>query len=333
MNFTSRQNEIIANIYNQRRLYNIAEHNRRMDEVCDKVPEIEEINEQIASLSVAAARKSIEGDRTLLEDLPSQLAVLSEDKRMALVGAGFPADYLDELYDCKKCHDTGYIEGQPCTCLKKTVVSTLYTQSNLQDVLKRENFDTFSFEYYDDDFVDETTGKTALENIEDVVDYCHYFIKNFKNEHTSLLFYGKAGVGKTFLVNCIAKELIENAFSVIYLSAIQLFDILADESFHNGKSSAYKPVSLSDILSCDLLIIDDLGTEMSTSFTTSSLFNCLNERLIRHKSTIISTNLGLEDIESVYTERIFSRTAGNYKFLKIYGSDIRIKKKFASTQE
>lgn len=328
MNFTSKQNDIISNIYNQRRLANTAEHNRRVEEVYDKVPEVEEICTKIASLSIEAARRSIEGDRSLLDELPSNLKILTEDKRIALVGAGFPADYLEDIFDCPKCRDTGYINGQPCTCLKQTVVSTLYTQSNLHDILSRENFDTFSFEYYDDNFVDEATGKTALENIEDVVDYCHYFINNFKKEHPSLLFYGKAGVGKTFLVNCIAKELIENAFSVIYLSAIQLFDMLANESFHNERSSAYKSVSLSEILSCDLLIIDDLGTETSTSFTSSALFNCLNERLIRHKSTIISTNLNPEDIQSVYTDRIFSRAAGNYKFIKIYGDDIRVKIKY-----
>lgn len=158
-------------------------------------------------------------------------------------------------------------------------------------------------------------------------DYCHYYIKNFKQESKNILFYGKAGVGKTFLVNCIAKELIQNAFSVIYLSAIQLFDMLADESFKTGKSNAYRSVSLAEILNCDLLIIDDLGSEMSTSFTTSALFNCLNERLIRQKSTIISTNLEATDLMNNYSDRIFSRTSGNYKFFKIFGDDIRIKRK------
>lgn len=333
MNLTVKQNEIISNIYNNRRLKNKDILNQRFEEVYAKVPEIEDINKKVASLSIEAGRKAIAGDREALDKLSDNLSLLAEDRKIALMGAGYSASYLDEIFDCHKCHDTGYIEGKSCDCLKKTVVEALYTQSNLKDILARENFDTFNFDYYDNNIVDEATGKTALENIEDVVDYCHYFINNFKNERPSLLFYGKAGVGKTFLINCIAKELIENAFSVIYLSAIQFFDMLADESFNNDKSNAYRSVSLAEILACDLLIIDDLGTEMPTSFTTASLFNCLNERLIRHKSTIISTNLGLEDIQKVYTDRIFSRTAGNYTFLKIYGDDIRIKSKFATIQD
>lgn len=328
MNLTLKQNEMISNIYNKRRLRNKDILNRRYQEVYDNVPEVEEINKKVATLSIEAGRRAIEGNHHTLSDLSEQLAVLSEDRKIALMGAGYPPDYLEEIFDCKACQDTGYINGVACRCLKRTIVNTLYTQSGLRDVLEKENFDTFNFDYYDNTVIDDATGKTALENIEDVVDYCHYFVNNFKNENPSLLFYGNAGVGKTFLINCIAKELIENAFSVIYLSAIQFFDMLADESFHNDRSGAYRNVSLAEILNCDLLIIDDLGTEMPTSFTTASLFNCLNERLIRHKSTVISTNLGLEDLQKVYTDRIFSRTAGNYNMIRIYGDDIRIKKKY-----
>lgn len=328
MNLTTKQNEYVSNIYNSRRLKNKDILNRRFQEVYEKAPEIEEINKKVASLSIEAGRKAIAGDRSALDNLSTNLSMLSEDRKIALMGAGFPINYLDDIYDCPHCKDTGYIEGEPCKCLKKTVVKALYSQSNLGDVLHKENFDTFNFDYYDNNTIDETTGKTALENIEDVVDYCHYFVNNFKNEKPNLLFYGKAGVGKTFLINCIAKELIENAFSVIYLSAIQFFDMLAAESFNNDVSTAYRSVSLAEILNCDVLIIDDLGTEMPTSFTTASLFNCLNERLIRQKSTIISTNLGLEDIQNVYTDRVFSRTAGNYNFIKIFGDDIRLKSKF-----
>ena len=154
------------------------------------------------------------------------------------------------------------------------------------------------------------------------------YIKNFKDSHESLLIYGNAGVGKTFLVNCIAKELIEQAYSVIYLSAVQLFDLLADLSFNSHKSTGNKHISMRELLSCDLLIIDDLGTEMANSFTASSLFNCLNERLIRQKSTIISSNLSVDELKQNYTERIFSRAVGNYTVMKIFGDDIRIKSKF-----
>lgn len=330
MGLTRDQYDVIANVYNTRRLNNKIKLDNRISEVYDKAPEIEDISRQISSLAISAGRKALSGDSSALENLRSELAVLAQDKKAALLAAGFPADYLDTIYTCEDCKDTGFIDGEPCHCFQKAVVKELYTQSNLSDILSRENFDNFNFDYYNNIDVDPVTGKTPLENIEDVVDHCRYFIKNFKTNHESLLFYGEAGVGKTFLVNCIAKELIEQAYSVIYLSAVQLFDLLADLSFNSNKTAGNKHISLNELLTCDLLIIDDLGTEMANSFTASSLFNCLNERLIRHKSTIISTNLSIEEVKANYTERIFSRAAGNYTLMKIFGDDIRIKSKFTN---
>lgn len=169
MNLTVKQNELISNIYNNRRLKNKALLNERYNEVYTRVPEIEEINKRAASLSIEAGRQAIEGNRDALENLPSNLALLAEDRKIALIGAGYPIDYLDEIFDCRECHDTGYINGKACTCLNKTVVTALYTQSNLKSILERENFDTFNYDFYDDTKIDEKTGKTALENIEDVV--------------------------------------------------------------------------------------------------------------------------------------------------------------------
>lgn len=327
MGLTRTQYDVIANIYNTRRLNNKIELDRRISEVYNKSPQVEAINREISSLAISAGRKALSGDKSAMENLKSDMAILAEDKKAALLAAGYPADYLEPIYTCPDCKDTGFIDGEPCHCFKKAVVQELYTQSNLKEILLRENFDNFNFDFYNNTSVDSITGKTPLENIEDVVDHCRYFIKNFKNSHESLLFYGDAGVGKTFLVNCIAKELIEQAFSVIYLSAVQLFDLLADLQFNSNKGFGNKHISLNEILCCDLLIIDDLGTEMANSFTASSLFNCLNERLIRHKSTVISTNLSIEELKTNYTERIFSRTVGNYTFMRIFGDDIRIIKK------
>ena len=189
-------------------------------------------------------------------------------------------------------------------------------------------FDNFNFDFYSDDIIDEVSGISSLENMETIVDRCHYFINNFDKHPCNLLFYGRAGTGKTFLINCIAKELIDKSYSVIYLSAVQFFDLLADYSFRRENNSVYRQISINELEGCDLLIIDDLGTEMSNSFTDSALFDCLNERLIHQKSTIISTNFSIEDLQNKYEERIFSRVIGNYNSFKIFGDDIRIKKKF-----
>jgi len=180
-----------------------------------------------------------------------------------------------------------------------------------------------SYEYYSPSYIDKATNISALTNIKKVVIDCRSFIENFDSRNPNLFLYGSTGVGKTFLTNCIAKELLDRYHSVIYLSAIQLFDLLAEESFSRNNNSSFTD----DILNCDLLIIDDLGTELNNSFTISALFNCLNERLLRKHSTIISSNLSLEDLQNQYNERLFSRIIGNYKTLKIFGEDIRFLKR------
>ena len=174
---------------------------------------------------------------------------------------------------------------------------------------------------------DRVTGRNARENIQKIVDECLHFVQNFDMEHDNLLFYGATGVGKTFLTHCIAKELLESAHSVIYFTSFDLFEVLSTATF--GKKYAEDEVlqQHSAIFDCDLLIIDDLGTEMTNTFVTSQLFLCINERLMNKKSTIISTNLSLESLRDLYSERVFSRISSNFKMRKLIGKDIRLMKK------
>ena len=158
-----------------------------------------------------------------------------------------------------------------------------------------------------------------------IVASCQNFIQNFDQKFENILLYGNSGAGKTFLSNCIAKELIESAHTVIYLTAFELFDILEKHKFSKTKEDTIEE-QFEGILDCDLLIIDDLGTELANSFTNSQLYTCLNERLLSEKSTIISTNLSLDDLSEQYSERIFSRIVSSYTILKLFGTDIRIKK-------
>ena len=328
MGLTREQFDTISNNYNNRRLENKIEMDRRIKEVYENVPQIAEYDREIASLAVNATRLALSGDASDKDSLREDIQVISEKKRAALLMNRYPGDYLDEIFTCPICKDTGFVHGKPCECLKAEVVRLLYSRSELKEILERENFDTFEYDLYSDDYIDPDTGISAAENIDAVVDHCHYFINNFDKHPCNLLFYGRAGTGKTFLINCIAKELIDKSYSVIYLSAVQFFDLLADYSFRRENNSVYRQISINELEGCDLLIIDDLGTEMSNSFTDSALFDCLNERLIHQKSTIISTNFSLQELQQKYEERIFSRTAGNYTPLKIFGDDIRIKKKF-----
>lgn len=297
-------------------------------EVREQLPRIKEIDDAIASASVASARRVVSGDTAALAELKQQIAALAGERQEILRRGGYPADYLEMTYDCPDCRDTGYINNRKCHCFRRAEIELLYTQSNLTDILEKENFDTFSYDYYSDEMIDPASGVSSLARIRRVVETCHRFVAEFDQNPGNLFFYGDTGVGKTFLSHCIAKELLDTTHSVVYFSAQELFEAFAQKRFS-------RPGEFEDhtdcIYDCDLLIIDDLGTELTNFFVNSELFLCINHRLTRGKATIISTNLSLKSFADTYSERIFSRISNNYMMLKLFGRDIRLQKKIGST--
>lgn len=321
------QYDTILRTYYTRQLEHKHEQDRRINEVYERVPEIAEIDRNIASVSVSQAKKLLSGDNDALDSLKADIAKMSDTRKKLLKDNGYPADYLELQYDCPDCKDTGYIGSKKCHCFEQAAIDLLYTQSNLKEVLAYENFKNFSYDWYSKDITDNATGLTSYDNMRNnVMPACLDFLNCFDSKHGNLLFFGDTGVGKTFLSHCIANELIKKAYSVIYLTSIELFDTFAKYEFN--RDPEVKPEDMYEhILNCDLLIIDDLGTEMNNSFTNSKLFYCINERIVNKKSTIISTNLSFQDLVERYSERIFSRLTSSYTMLKMYGDDIRIKKK------
>ncbi len=324
MALNNSQYDTIIRNYEQKQLHNRNILDKRYETAYAKLPELKKIHQAISELSVKQARKLLEGDDNALQELKAQIKILSKQSKDLLASGGFPADYLEPVYDCADCKDTGYIENKKCHCFQKAVIDMLYTQSNLKHILQEENFDTFTFSYYSANHVDPKTGSSSLANMQKAYMTARDFVDTFGREFRNLFLYGDTGVGKTFLSNCIAKELIDKSHSVIYLSSFELFDTLAKSKF--GKDEAANQMN-EHIFDCDLLIIDDLGTELPNSYTVTQFFLCINERLLRKKSTIISTNLSLESVKEVYTIRTFSRITSNYTMLKLTGDDIRIKKK------
>lgn len=324
MALTRIQHDEIEREYNRKQIYNERLLFERTEDIFKKHPEMKSLQDEISELSFNEAKNRLLIDNYDSSIFTNKLNSLLEKKKELLKSYNLPEDYLSRHYCCYSCKDTGYLEnGEKCQCRKKAEINLLYSQSNIQHLLDAENFSKFNFDYYDSKNADNDLGKTPLQNIKEIYDICQNFIKEFDTDYTNLYIFGNTGVGKTFLSNCIAKELMDTSHSVIYLSAINFFHILADKQFNRAHSNenGYIAHHLTD---CDLLIIDDLGTEIVNSFTVSSLFQCLNERILNRKPVIISTNLSLAEFQNHYSERILSRVIDNYKMLKIIGNDIRI---------
>lgn len=315
--------------YNETQLKNHRIILERQQEVQSQIPEIYELDKLIADKSVSVTKAAFDGSPSDITRFKQDIAVISQKKKALLIQNGYPADYLEPVYQCPDCHDTGYIGEQKCHCFQKRIVEYLYEQSNLQEVLEHENFSQFREDYYPDDFIEETTGLTPRDNINRIHQTALLFSKSFYDTKENLLLYGNTGVGKTFLTHCIAKEALDHFHTVVYLTSLGLFDILEKNKFDKDLSATEKSATVSYLLDCDLLIIDDLGTELNNSFTSSQLYRVIDTRLIHQKSTIISTNLSFDDLREQYSERIFSRITSNFSLLKMTGDDIRLKKAIA----
>ena len=326
MSMKNYQYNTIMRIYDDRQAASRALLDAHQAEINRLIPEYKELQNRIIENSMRYARVSLEGlssEQDILA-LREENAALSRQKEALLIAGGYPADYLTPVYVCKDCQDTGFIGEERCHCFRQAVVDLLYAQSNIASIIKEENFEHFSLDYYDDTLIEERSKVTARQNMKRNYEEAQSFIANFDKKFDNLLLYGASGLGKTFLSHCIAKELLGTAHTVLYLSAYELFEILG-KSFHDEDKDL--AATSEHILDCDLLIIDDLGTELATAFTMSRLSLCINERFINRRSTIISTNFEIPELATRYGERNFSRIFSSYTALRFFGEDIRLKKK------
>ncbi len=290
-------------------------HRDRTLEVEEKIPEFREISDKIVTLAFSSARSYIRGNDSSLNGLGSTISQLSKKKKQLLSDNGFPEDYLSPIYRCNICHDTGYVNNARCSCLKSRLAYSKYDQAGIHRVLESENFDNFDFDRY---------SPEVREDMHKVYDGAREYIENFGKNFRNLLFLGSVGSGKTFMTNCIVKELLDRGHFCLYFSAFSLFDTLSDHIF-GGRSNDEKRELQNDLYSCDLLVIDDLGTEVTNTFVRSQFFAILNERAIRQKSAIISSNLSLEKIQADYSERSFSRLLSSSDLYRFNSADIRLK--------
>lgn len=301
---------------------------RRREEVESKAPEIPAIDRQVAKLSIDLAmlnfKKNIDHDREFPK-LKNEITELRGRRMEILSSLGYPLNYLEHHYTCEKCQDTGYIRQDKCNCYKKNLIDVYHRTSDFNDLIREYTFTNFKLDLYDNE--EGPYPLSPRENMANILETCLGYIRNFSNIQSNLLFFGSPGTGKTFLSSCVAKELLDAGHLVVYRTADGLIQNLKEVKFHEN-------VELLDLLlNCDLLIIDDLGTELTTEFSKVELFNFLNAKLLRKKKMIISTNLTLENLKNKYDERIYSRLVGDFNIYKFLGEDLRIKKNHERTKK
>ncbi len=294
-------------------------------------PRLEEIDREMNAAGVSAAVKTLkagneEEKKHIKDELDSRLKKLTEEKEDIYKQLGITEDFFDSVYRCKKCKDTGMVDGKECSCFRQYLIQKAYGRSLLNEVSENERFETFNPEYYSKTEKDKH-GITPYENMRIIYGTCLRFAKRFSKEYKNLLIMGKTGLGKTFLCNSIARKVLDEGFTVIYISAGRLFKTLQDEQFNRNEEEETETF-YDDILTVDLLIIDDLGTEFSTTLVNAQFFNIINERMSNKRPLVISTNLTPDRIKEQYSDRVLSRMTDEFEFLTLTGDDIRIKKRF-----
>lgn len=280
----------------------------------NQYPRLSEIEREQTGAGAALAIAAISGS-TELQKIRDKSTALSKEKKVILDKCGVRGIE----YDCPICSDTGYVNGKICECVKKLASEILIKEMSAEMPLDGSRFDNFSLNYYSDK---DSANGNPKRRITAILKASMEYVINFDPKKSgNLLFMGSAGLGKTHLSLAIVSGLLEKGFLPIYGSAENLFSLIEKEKFGGENNGAYD-----SMVSCDLLVIDDLGAEMATAFTKSALYNLINTRLLANRPTIINTNLSMKEIETKYTARISSRLIGSFDAYKFIGEDIRQQK-------
>lgn len=308
---------------------------KKKRDLYEMFPALQEVEDELAKTSISIAKSILSSnDSTHLTELENRIEDLNIKKQNLFQKLGIPPQDLLPHFECPICEDTGFIlehnNTLMCNCLKQKLFDLAYNQSNIGNI-QNDTFANFNLDFYSDE-VNEKLYKTNIsprKNMQVIKDVALSFVKNFESPtEKNLLFRGNTGLGKTFLSNCIANEVLKMGKTVLYQTAPIMFDMILDYRF--GKDVSAKNIC-DNILTVDLLIIDDLGTEHMNSAKFSELFNIINSRLLNSNhsvtKTIISTNLTMNELFKNYDERIVSRLVGNYNVLPFFGEDIRFKKR------
>ena len=318
--------------YEKRHIQEVKALEERKSKIYKEIPKIKEIDEELTDFSLITIKGILNNKNDAIKALNDKFDTLKLEKAKLLKEAGFPKDFLSMHYTCPLCKDSGYISQDGltvmCSCLQQKILDAKYNDSNVSTA-KNQTFETFDLNLYSDVANKEKYNSTISprKNMENIKKVTLNFVDNFDDENVkNLLFSGGTGLGKTYLSNCIVSSLLNKGKTVIYQTAPVMLDKLIAEMFDkNNESNSFSE----NLLTADLLVIDDLGTETMNSLKFSELYKIINTRLLNQNNkvtkTIISTNLSLQQLFETYDERLVSRFVGHYDIFKFFGEDIRFK--------
>lgn len=296
---------------------------QRLAEAYRQIPRLREIDRLLRQTMAAAVQTAFskgEDVQAAMEQVKQENLRLQQERR-ELIEANFRLGWLDESPICAHCSGSGYIGSTMCRCLADLCLEEQKKELTLL-AGSDASFDQFRLEYYDDK-IDPNSGANIRTVMDKTFHVCQQYVRDFSTKAENLFFCGDTGLGKTFLSACIAKEVATQGYSVAYESAVHLFTNMERAKFENDADARGKVQKYTD---CDLLIIDDLGTEIVGQFTLTALYTLINDRILSKKATIISTNLTTDGIARRYNPQIASRLRGNFRRVTFLGEDIRLKK-------
>lgn len=315
--------------YNEEKAHRAQELSERKQKLYAAVPRLGAIEQELsATMSQIITGALAKGTDPLpaIRVIRDKNLDLQRERMELLLRNGYPEDYLEEKPACRICGDTGYVNGQMCPCLQRVYREEQNKELSKMLDLGNQKFETFSFDWYST-APDPETKKSPRQRAEKNFDACRDYAYQFSQRSGNLLLCGKPGLGKTFLSACIARVVSDKGFSVVYDTASHVFGQMERVRFRREEEPADAAEDVKRYENCDLLILDDLGTEMTTAFVRSALYDLIDQRLRDNKKTVINSNMDADDIGNYYSPQIRSRILGNYEVLPFFGEDIRYLKR------
>lgn len=321
------QDKITAE-YDSIRSREALQRNARMTQIHSQFPELAEIHSQIAATGYNHAielSKNPENEEQIRQKLQTELERLKKRRTEILTENNIPDDYDKVHFECELCKDTGFTGNEKCRCYKAKLTKYSYDKSNLSKHMQEISFDKFNVKYFSS--TPEQDGISPLQRIEKALTEAKNMTKSFDEYKKSFLFFGTPGSGKTFLSGCIANSLIEQGYSVLYITASKLFEMMENKKYSRPRDESDDEL-ISTAYTCDLLILDDLGSEFPSKLRPAFAYDILNERLLAGKKLIINTNLSVDQLAGEYTQRFVSRLFEHFYAMRFSGTDIRKQKMY-----